>query len=752
MLSQILFKMLKDKIFKYRYSTGRKDLPFDFFEMALSNSISFDMGLGYFSSASFNVLSVGFAHFISNGGYMRLYINQYLTEDDYKLLQNNENVEFEDYILQSFRTLKKTFSRRDEHFFKCLSYLIQTDRIEIKIVIPKDGGLAHEKFGIFTDQNNNKVAFTGSLNLTATALIKNIETIECTCSWKGHDSRERIEISEQDFMEIWNGQFKNGLIFPAKKFCQEIVKIYPSIDSDELLLQEKEIIRKLSFNTIEEGGKLPSSLVIKEPHFPNKYPDGARPYQIHAYEAWLKNGKQGIFAMATGTGKTITSLNCALQEYKADGVYQLLILVPTIALVEQWTEEIALFDFKNVIKVFSGNHQWRQQIVKLEDKVSRGKKANFVIISTYQSFTNKDFQQILLLLPESLIVIADEAHNIGSESVKEIFRSLRIKKRIALSATPNRIYDEEGTAELESFFNDTPPYVYNFPMSRAISEGRLMEYCYYPKMAYLNDDEMKEYVYITEQLIRLFDNSAGKFKDIQKARNLLMIRKRILHKADDKIRLFKEIINEIGCDKLKYCFVYVPEGNKVFDSDEALLYSNTDNDSDQEQYEESILKKMLDITKEIFPNTTCNTYTSKNNKIERKDILQGFESGLINVLFAMKCLDEGIDVPRAEYGIFASSTGNPRQFIQRRGRLLRKHKEKTFAHIYDMIVVPNFQSQYYSKDFWKMERSLVKGELNRVAYFANLATNNYTGALQSLDEVARFYDLILSELILHINQ
>lgn len=744
--------MLRDGDFKYRYSTGRKDLPFDFFEMSFSNSKSFDMGLGYFSSASFNILSVGIAHFISNGGNMRLYINQYLTEEDYKLLQISEKVDFEDYILQSFYALRKALSQRDEHFFKCLSYLIQTNRIEIKIAVPKDGGLAHEKFGIFTDQNNDKVAFTGSLNLTAAALVRNIETIECSCSWKSEDSGERIKLSEQDFSEIWDGKNNNVLVFPAKKFCQEIVKIYPNVDSDELLIQEKEIINKISNKTTIVSDVLPNYQTIKEPHFPDKYPDGARPYQIQAYEAWLKNGKQGIFAMATGTGKTITSLNCALQEYKNDGVYQLLILVPTIALVEQWIDEIALFDFKNVITVFSENPRWRQQIVKLEDKVSRGKKVSFVIVSTYQSFTNKDFQQILPQLPDSLVVIADEAHNIGSESVRAIFRSLHIKRRIALSATPSRIYDEEGTVELEGFFNDKPPYVYNFPMSQAIEEGRLMEYCYYPKMAFLNDDEMQKYASITEQLMRLFDSSTGQFSDSQKAKKLLMLRKRILHKADDKMRVFKEIINEIGCDKLKYCFVYVPEGNKVFDSDEALLYSNTDIDSNQELYDESILKKMLDLTKETFPNTTCNTYTGKNNKTERKAILQGFENGQINVLFAMKCLDEGVDVPRAEYGIFASSTGNPRQFIQRRGRLLRKHKEKTFAHIYDIVAVPNFQSPYYSKDFWQMERSLVKGELTRVAYFANLATNNYTGALQSLDEVARFYGLVLSELILNINQ
>jgi DNA phosphorothioation system restriction enzyme len=743
--------MLKDKDFKYRYSSGRKDLPFDFCLLALSNSTKLDIGLGYFSSASFNVLSVGFAHFICNGGKMRLYINQYLTEDDYNLLQNNQTIDFEEYILNSFNALKTTLSKRDEHFFKCLSYLIQTNRIEIKIIIPKDGGLAHEKFGVFTDENGDRVAFTGSMNLTAAALVKNIETIECTCSWKSEDSWERIEISEQDFVEIWTGANESVLVFPAKKFCQEVVKNYPNVDTNELLLQEKEIIRKLTNHTVIEEVIL-TVPKIKEPHFPYKYPDGARPYQVEAYEKWVQNGKKGIFAMATGTGKTITSLNCALQEYQQDGSYQLLILVPTIALVEQWIDEIAQFEFKNVITVFSENPQWRQQISKLEDKISRGKKVNSVIISTYQSFTNNDFQQVLPHLSENMILIADEAHNIGSELVRAVFRTLHIKRRIALSATPSRIYDEEGTAELEGFFSDTPPYVYNFSMKKAIEEGRLMEYCYYPKIVYLNDEEMQGYAQISEQLLRLFDSATKQFKDSLKAKKLLMLRKRILHKADDKIRVFKEIITEIGQDKLKYCFVYVPEGKKMFDSDEAVIYSNSDNDLEADIYEETIIKKMLDTTKDIFPNTTCNTYTGKNSKTERKTILQGFENGQINVLFAMKCLDEGVDVPRAEYGIFASSTGNPRQFIQRRGRLLRKHSQKTFAHIFDMVVVPNFQSPYYSRDFWNMERSLVRGELNRVAYFANLATNNYTGALKSLDEVARFYDLVLSELILSINQ
>lgn len=742
--------MLIDKDFKYRYSTGRKDLPIDFCELALSNSIKLNLGLGYFSSASFNVLSVGFAHFISNGGVMRLYINQHITEDDYNLFQKNEKVDFEERILHSFYSLKETLSKRDEHFFKCLSFLIQNNRIEIKIVVPKEGGLAHEKFGIFTDKNNNKVAFTGSMNLTASALVRNIETIECTCSWKSKDSLERINVSEQDFLDIWTGVNQSVLVFPAKKFCREIVKTYPKTSLDDLLLQENEIIRKLSKESKEKAEFVPTKIAIREPHFPKKYPDGARPYQKDAYKAWIKNDKQGIFAMATGTGKTVTSLYCALQEFQIEKEYQILILVPTIALVEQWIQEIDLFNFKdNVIEVYSENLTWRRELVSLKNKIQRGNKENFVIISTYQSFTNNDFQHVLSKLPETMLLIADEAHNIGSENVRSVFRAMKIKKRIALSATPNRIYDQEGTAEIESFFNDKSPYTYSFPMSKAIKEGRLTEYCYYPKMVFLNDAEMEKYAELTRKLMHLFDSKTGEFKNKDESTKLLMLRKQVLHKAEDKIRVLKEIVSEIGQQNLKYCFVFAPEG-KINDNDrtDAKWYAESDSFVEETDV---ILDKMLHTIIDTFPKIRCNTYTGTNSKSERAAILKGFENGSIDVLLAMKCLDEGVDVPRAEYGIFASSTGNPRQFIQRRGRLLRKHPDKTFAYIYDMIVVPDFQSVHYSREFFNMERSLVRGELARVAYFADLASNTHS-AKEELQSLVSYYNLNLSELILSINQ
>ena len=115
--------MLADKTFEYNYSQIDAHKPAEFCLDAFSNSIRLDLGLGYFSTASFNVLANGLARFIVNGGRMNLYINQYVTKEDFELLKGEHDNRFDDALVQSFSGLKKTFEKRDEHFFQCLSYL-----------------------------------------------------------------------------------------------------------------------------------------------------------------------------------------------------------------------------------------------------------------------------------------------------------------------------------------------------------------------------------------------------------------------------------------------------------------------------------------------------------------------------------------------------------------------------------------------------------------------------------------------------
>ena len=720
---------LSTQSFELRYSTKREHKPAEFFTKALSNSSQLDLGLGYFSSACFNVLACGFAHFVKNGGNMRLYINPNVTEEDYNLLKGLNDNEIEQYLINSYDSLLKIFSRRDELFFRCLSYLISHHRIEIKIVVLKDNGIAHEKFGIFTDTEGNEVAFTGSMNLTAAGLTKNIESIDAICSWHSPDENNRIKCYHEDFNDIWEKKNPEVMVFPADEFCRRIVTEYPASDIDDLVRLENEALKEL----------ITDNIVVSQddPHFPLKYTDGPMPYQEEAYQEWVKNDRKGVFAMATGTGKTVTALNCALKEYSVDGFYHLLILVPSLALVEQWTEEVRSFNFRNIVNVSSENSSWKQELTRISMRMTIGRNVNYVIISTYSSFVMGDFQLLFPKISPYAILIADEAHNIGSASVRAAFRKLTLTRRIALSATPNRIYDEEGTREIESFFNDSYPYTYSFSMRRAIREQRLMPYLYYPYPVKLEDDEMEEYARITRQLIQLSKDDDG-YSDPEEAKRLLLIRKNILHKARNKMIVFRNIIEAIGEEKLKFCFVYSAAGKRV-----------RNDEVDDEQLDEYILKEMQGVLKSTFPNVTCNSYTGEDSKEMRKQKLTAFAEGQLNVLFAKNCLDEGVDIPRAEYGIFTSSTGNPRQFVQRRGRLLRKHPDKHFAQIYDMVVVPDFYSPYYEKRFWRMEKKLVENEMRRVANFCSMADNYYSGALTFLDDIISFYEIDLDGMVLN---
>jgi len=720
--------MLNDIDFDIVYTTGENE-PVQFFFDALVESISFDLGLGFFSSSSIKTIAAGFAFFIANGGKMRVIINDILSEEDKKAIIEGYQIDkdsIENKFLTDFKYLSSNLSKEGLHFYKCLSYLIAAGKIEFIATVPKNskGGVVHQKFGVFQDVSGNKVVFSGSSNFSKTAFFDNMETISCYTSWSNESTMKRyVQYYENLFESIWNNDFPKTEIIPLNKIRTAIINEFPVNDVQELINESKIIFNEKNPNVIE----LPQSILNKIAMFEikPKFPGTPRPYQIEAYNNWVKNEYQGIFAMATGTGKTLTSLNCVLNEYNISHKYNILILVPYLSLLDQWVKEVESFNFRNIIEV-SGRNNWKEKLTKIKNDFLYGIESNYVIISTYDSFPNEVFQKLLSQLPDETIVIADEAHNIGSNSVRKSFENIKYKKRIALSATPKRCYDLEGTQAIEKFFNDTEPYCYNFSMERAINEGYLMRYLYYPRLIYLSEEEMVRYVSLTKKLLKFFDGN--QLKQCPEVEKLLLIRKQIIHKAENKADSLKRIILEIKKErKLNYCFIYSPEGREYGDISD-----------------ERIINKLSLVIQEASPETTFNTFLGGD--AYRSDSLKSFTEGTTNVLLAMKCLDEGVDVPRAEIGIFASSTGNPRQFIQRRGRLLRKHPAKNFARIYDMIVVPNYTSISGEKDVFKIERSLVKTELTRVAYFASLA-ENYSESYNELKSICDHYKLSIDILI-----
>ncbi|GAB2564779.1 DEAD/DEAH box helicase family protein [Spirosoma areae] len=736
MLSDIEFPKSEE------YRTGTEHEPLTFYMESLVESNQLDLLLGYFSSSAISVLAVGFAKFISNGGRVRLIINHILSVQDKAVVLTGSTANPDNYAFSAndFQTLRRALDDYGHHFFNCISWLIASKRVQIRAIKPKSGrGIAHYKSGIFYD-GVNKVKFRGSCNFTGSGLLENLEELDVKVSWKT-DSTVFTEY-EHDYNQLFEGRTDYAELIPFEQIEEALMRDYGGKDLDELLVDEQKLASQKAKQIRSQVHQNAIAKILQKietylaaPRFP--YESGPRDYQKEAAQNWVDNKYQGIFAMATGTGKTITSLNCVLNEYQKTGQYQAVILVPTTVLMEQWTHEAQKFNFREIITVSSKSKGWQAELGRITTQLSFGVATSFVVIVTYKSFTKPQFQTYFKRLPPTTVLLADEAHNIASPAVAKLLDGIHLTKRIGLSATPKRVYDPEGSAHMEAFFHDgngpaDRPYVYNFPMERAIEEGILCPYYYYPRIVSLTPDEMVAYSEISAKLAKIYARTKGNDGASKQVEMLLMQRKRIIHKAHGKMAAFETILTDIidrrgGID---YTLVYAPEGFYADDEiDDETFPDFTD--------ENRIIDFYASIVRRVSPTTTITQYTS--DSADKDLVLKQFEEGQINALLSMKCLDEGVDIPRTEQAIFCSSTGNPRQFIQRRGRILRQHPDKGFAYIYDMVVIPRTDPN--SPNF-KLEQSLVQKELERVVHFAFMATNKYE-ATNVFREVCDVYQLNL---------
>ena len=711
------------------YRPGEYNSPEKFFNDGLENSNEFDLQLGYFSSATISVLADGFATFISKGGKMRLVINHIVSTEDKNAISKGLKGGFINcFDLTDFAQLRKTFDEYTQQFFECLAFLIYNKRIDIRIIKPRNKkGISHTKTGQFRD-GDSVTSFTGSANFTISGLFNNLEEIKIDRS----DSldvmtRKRIESQREEFDCIMDGTKRNIEYLSPENLISAIKTNYGDKDIEELLDVEAKL-RKIKHDKKVQELKRQDSLVsepIEEilPCFP--FPSGPRDYQQLAFDNWKNNGQKGLFAMATGTGKTITSLNCLLEIYKRKGYYKAIILVPTITLVNQWEQECRKFRFSNIIKVYSKNLVWRDEVERVhfneKYKSDKDPEVSYIIISTYASYSREKVFNVLNGFDKRrVLMIADECHNMGSGSLVKRLKEIPYLRRIGLSATPERQFDENGNNKLRKFFGSEEHYTYEYSMKEAIDKGVLCRYMYYPHIVKLTSDEMDAYLELSEKISRYFNYNTCSFDEQDEMlKRLLLARKRIIHKAVNKLAMFKEIIQKRFEEKgnLKYSLIYVPEGNRPDYLDSADDFDHTEEIADDNDAEHLINQYTLAVT-EIDRSVTVRKFVSGQQ--DREEILSDFAAGKLHVLTSMKCLDEGVDVPRSELAIFCSSTGNPRQFIQRRGRVLRTHKDKKMAELHDLVVVPEVSPNSNS---YRMEQSLLRGELARVNNFALLSEN-----------------------------
>ncbi len=442
-----------------------------------------------------------------------------------------------------------------------------------------------------------------------------------------------------------------------------------------------------------------------------------RHYQRQAITNWFANNGRGTLKMATGSGKTITALAIACELYKQIGLQVLLVVCPYRHLVTQWARECEKFNLQPIL-AFENLRNWQSQLSTQLYNLRSGSVRFITVITTNSTLIGDGLQSQLKYFPDKTLIIGDEAHNLGAPKLEECLPR-RVGLRLALSATPERYFDDFGTQSLFDYFGSVLQP--EFTLHDAIACGALVHYQYYPILVELTEAESIAYLKLTKRigrslLYRERDNIAvGDFEDNLDLKPLLMQRARLIGTAENKLTALHQLmtIRRQTTHTLFYC-----------------------SDGSPETGQRSSLRQLKAVAKILGVELgyKVSTYTAQTSLQEREILRCQFESGELQGLVAIRCLDEGVDIPAIQTAVILSSSGNPRQFIQRRGRVLRPHPGKERATIFDMIVLP----PELDRETLEVERNLLKKELRRFVEFADLADNAGAARMKLLNLQKRY--------------
>lgn len=686
---------LRDIQIKMEYRTMVDNMVHDFYVPLLREAIVYKRAVGFFSSSVLIEISKGISGLVKNGGHIKLIASPKLTDDDINAIRYGYE-QREKIIDNAIRKeLKDPINKYQKKKLNLLANLIADGILDIKIAITESSfktGIYHEKVGIMEDREGNRVAFSGSMNETANALMANYETIDVFKSWAGE--KERVKIKEQAFDLIWNNGDSNVHIIEIENLTDDIVKKYKveNIDYKEADLDDE----------IDLSYKEDTDIFFRTPYQVSLYD-----YQKEAITNWMKHKGCGIFDMATGTGKTYTGLAAiSTLSYALNDNIAVIIVAPYRHLVEQWVEDIVFFGVNPVIAYSYPGQNWRNEFNDSINAYNCGAIKNFCVITTNATFSGTDFQTIIKKFRKNFCFVVDEAHNFGAKKLSELLPK-KARYRLALSATIERYRDEEGSRVLKKYFGMEP--CISFSLKRAIMEGFLTPYYYYPVVVYLNEKELEDYNELTRQIIKIAGINSDFQNDGSYLDMLFIKRARIIAGCAEKVDVLIKLMAEYKkCyNMLVYCGATKYDRNDISDS--------------------SDIKQIDEVNRRLYHelNMKVRKFTSSEDIKERKEISQMFLNREIQVITAIKCLDEGVNIPAIEKAFIMASSTNPKEYIQRRGRVLRKSPGKDYAEIYDFITLPRRLNEvkYLSEEERKHDLSLVQREFTRMIDFSETARN-----------------------------
>lgn len=703
--------LFRDLSLKKEYRSFSDDIVNNFYIPLLDKAILYQRAVGFFSSTALIEISYGISRMLDNDGRIQLIASPRLQEEDIQAIAKGyeeRNVIIERAILNAITEPENYF---EEQRLNLLATLIAQDRLDIKIAFletDKKIGIYHEKLGLIYSKDNEIVAFTGSLNETGTALSHNYETIDVFCSWT--EDAERVEAKRAAFSSFWNNKVSKMDIIDFPKVARDKLKSYKR-EIVDLGVDNKEYPK----DTLKESKSYycTNTKISNEPCPPEGFQ--FHDYQLQAIIAWEKLGFQGIFDMATGTGKTYTGLGAVTRLSETiNHELAIIIVCPYQHLVEQWVEDIIKFNLKPIIGYSSSTQKdWKQQLSNAvrDHKLKVKNRKLFCFICTNATFTSDYVQLQIEKMKGNILLLVDEAHNFGSTRLSSML-SGKFNYRLALSATLERHNDEEGTQKLMQYFG---PKCIEYPLEKAIEEKKLTPYKYYPIVVNLSGSELEAYTLLSQEINKCFINDKnGRKKLSERGERLALKRARLVAAAKSKISKLKEIIHPYVHDS--FLLIYCGAAS--------LLNENDDYTSVDEEDIRQIDAVTLMLGNEL--NMKVSQFTSKEDVEEREILKREFEQGdSLQALIAIKCLDEGVNIPKIKVAFILASTTNPKEYIQRRGRVLRLAEGKDYAEIYDFITTPRPLNEVSALTVEEMKKdlSLIKNELNRADEFARIAMN-----------------------------
>jgi superfamily II DNA or RNA helicase len=687
---------LKDLELKRSYDSDADDILNDFYIPALAVATFYNRLAGFFSSSSLAIAARGILGLIENNGTMKIIASPKLNENDLQVMMDaggNDEKFIEEKLLSELTEIRDDFTR--DHVF-ALGWMLANNKLEIKVAISYDhegrpisindaqqSGIFHQKVGILSDIDGNTITFSGSVNETAMGWLGNVEEFKVFRSWELIEE-EYLKTDLIKFNNYWSDDCQRLRVIPVPDAVRKrLIEIAPTNIKD---------INLSRWNIINSSKKKINKLYD---------------YQICAIDNWMNSDEKGIFEMATGTGKTFTALGCLKEIYKKYQETLVVITCPYQHLGQQWKREIDKFgiQYDTMINADAINSSWKNQLTDAITEMSLGYKKRIIIITTHRTFSSTIFKNIIQNTKGKFktFLIADEVHGLGASNAMTGLISEYVA-RLGLSATPKRWYDSVGTGAIYDYFGGV---VYEFNLDKAINSintatGRtyLTPFRYIPIFTSLTEEELEEYNKITKTLSKKYNQNKSNIEKLKFIELLIFKRANIIKDAENKLLVLENVLSEIN--------------NSM---DGTLIYCST-------KQIDHVMKALS--TKNIHSHRFTMEESTKPEKqygniSERDFILKMFGANKYKILVAMKCLDEGIDIPSARNTILMASSGNPREYIQRIGRVIRRYPDKSESRIYDIIVIPTLNK--LSAELKFLELKILKKELERYEEISKLSIN-----------------------------